>query len=188
MKCKKCGTQVGDQAKFCPVCGEPLHSENFGGEPPKAPNPPRPDYNGQNAGSGYQYGDGQYGGQRPTGGRYRAPITSRSIPMAIVLSIITCGIYGIYWLYCLVNDLNTASGRENDTSGGMVILFSIITCGIYSLVWNYSAGAKVGDIQEFDGRPRDGYLGGLYLLLSLFGFSIVNIALIQNELNKVAGL
>ena len=188
MKCKKCGTQVDDQAKFCPVCGEPLHSENFGGEPPKAPNPPRPDYNGQNAGSGYQYGDGQYGGQRPTGGRYRAPITSRSIPMAIVLSIITCGIYGIYWLYCLVNDLNTASGRENDTSGGMVILFSIITCGIYSLVWNYSAGAKVGDIQEFDGRPRDGYLGVLYLLLSLFGFSIVNMALIQNELNKVAGL
>ena len=188
MKCKKCGTQVDDQAKFCPVCGEALHSENFGGEPPKAPNPPRPDYNGQNAGSGYQYGGGQYGGQRPTGGRYRAPITSRSIPMAIVLSIITCGIYGIYWLYCLVNDLNTASGRENDTSGGMVILFSIITCGIYSLVWNYSAGAKVGDIQEFDGRPRDGYLGVLYLLLSLFGFSIVNMALIQNELNKVAGL
>ncbi len=188
MKCKKCGTQVDDHAKFCPVCGEALHSENFGGEPPKAPNPPRPDYNGQNAGSGYQYGGGQYGGQRPTGGRYRAPITSRSIPMAIVLSIITCGIYGIYWLYCLVNDLNTASGRENDTSGGMVILFSIITCGIYSLVWNYSAGAKVGDIQEFDGRPRDGYLGVLYLLLSLFGFSIVNMALIQNELNKVAGL
>lgn len=188
MKCKKCGTQVDDHAKFCPVCGEALHSENFGGEPPKAPNPPRPDYNGQNAGSGYQYGGGQYGGQRPTGGRYRAPITSRSIPMAIVLSIITCGIYGIYWLYCMVNDLNTASGRENDTSGGMVILFSIITCGIYSLVWNYSAGAKVGDIQEFDGRPRDGYLGVLYLLLSLFGFSIVNMALIQNELNKVAGL
>ena len=188
MKCKKCGTQVDDRAKFCPVCGEPMYSENFGGEPPKAPNPPRPDYNGQNAGSGYQYGGGQYGGQRPTGGRYRAPITSRSIPMAIVLSIITCGIYGIYWLYCLVNDLNTASGRENDTSGGMVILFSIITCGIYSLVWNYSAGAKVGDIQEFDGRPRDSYLGVLYLLLSLFGFSIVNMALIQNELNKVAGL
>lgn len=169
MKCKKCGTEVDNRAKFCPVCGEPMGV----GQAPQAPQPPRPNY------SSSDYGHS---------GGYRAPITSRSIPMAIILSIITCGIYGIYWLYCLVNDLNTASGRENDTSGGMMILFSIITCGIYSLVWYYTAGAKVADIEEYDGRPRDGYLGILYLLLSLFGFSIVNMALIQNELNKVAGL
>ncbi len=169
MKCKKCGTEVDNRAKFCPVCGEPM---GFG-QAPQAPQPPRPNYSA-----------GDY--DRSSG--YRAPITSRSIPMAIILSIITCGIYGLYWQYHLVNDLNSASGHENDTSGGMVILFTIITCNIYGLFWDYTAGSKVGEIQEFDHRPRDGYLGILYLVLDLVGFGVVSMALIQNELNKVAGL
>ena len=175
MKCKKCGNEMPEGSKFCGVCGEPVSggSQSFGGEPPRAPQPPRPSYSHQDYGRG---------------NNYRAPITARSIPMAIILSIITCGIYGIYWLYCLVNDLNTASGHEGDTSGGMVILFSIVTCNIYGLYWYYTAGSKVGEIQEYDGRPRDTYLGVLYLVLDLLGFSIINMALIQNELNKVAGL
>ena len=45
----------------------------------------------------------------------------RSVGIAILLSIITCGIYGIYWMICLVNELNTASDRPGDTSGGVVI-------------------------------------------------------------------
>lgn len=170
MKCKKCGTEVRDDAKFCSVCGAPMQDDNpFSGQVPQAPEPVRPNAN-------------------PSGGSYRAPISSRSIPVAIILSIITCGIYGLYWTYCLVNDLNTASGHEGDTSGGMVILLSIITCNIYGLYWYYIAGGKVGEIQEYDGRNRDTMLGILYLILSFIGFSIVSMALIQNELNKVAGL
>ena len=169
MKCKKCGTEVDDRAKFCPVCGEPL----VFGDAPQAPQPPRPNYAAGNSGNS---------------GGYRAPITSRSIPLAIILSIVTCGIYGLYWMYCLANDLNTARGHEQDTSGGLVVLFSIITCGIYGLYWYYTAAGKVGEVQEFDRRPRDSSLGILYLLLALFGFSIVSMALMQNELNKVAGL
>ena len=111
----------------------------------------------------------------------------RSVGMCVVLSIITCGIYGIYWYYCLNEDINEVTGRPG-TSGGMVILFSIITCNIYGLFWDYTAGNKVGEIQEYDGRTRDSYLGILYLLLDFFGLGIVTMALIQNELNKVAGL
>ena len=33
-------------------------------------------------------------------------IQERNIVTCIILSIITCGIYGIYWEICLVNDLN----------------------------------------------------------------------------------
>ena len=123
----------------------------------------------------------------PTGG-YRAPISRRSIAVSIVLSIVTCGIYTLYWLYCLVTDLNTASGEVEDTSGGLVILLSIVTCSIYQLYWFYKAGAKVNKICYLDGRPQDSSAGILYLILSLFGFGIVSMALIQNELNKVADL
>lgn len=37
-------------------------------------------------------------------------MTHRSIGLSIVLTIITCGIYGIYWFITLTNDSNVASG------------------------------------------------------------------------------
>ncbi len=122
--------------------------------------------------------------ERSTG--YRAPVVRRSIALAIILSFVTCGIYMLYWIYCVVTDLNLASGEVDDTSGGMVILLSIVTCNIYMLYWYYKAGSKVNQIRYLDGNMQDGSLGILYLLLSLFGFGFVSLALIQNELNRVA--
>lgn len=113
-------------------------------------------------------------------------IQERNIVTCIILSIITCGIYGIYWLICLVNDLNVAADTPNDTSGGMVFLLGLITCGIYTLYWMYKAGEKVQAAQTKRGLPSDSNSGILYLILSLVGFSIVSYCLIQNELNKMA--
>ena len=117
---------------------------------------------------------------------YRAPIMRRSIPVCIILSIITCGIYALYWLYCVVTDLNAASGETGDTSGGGVVLLGIVTCGIYTIYWYYKAAGKVNRIREMNGMPQDSSLSILYLILALFGFGIVSMALIQDELNKVS--
>ena len=51
-------------------------------------------------------------------------IERRNIAVCIVLTLVTCGIYGIYWIVCLTNDVNTVSGDVNGTSGGMVVLGS----------------------------------------------------------------
>ena len=48
-------------------------------------------------------------------------IERRNIAVCIVLTLVTCGIYGIYWIVCLTNDVNTVSGDVNGTSGGMVV-------------------------------------------------------------------
>ena len=37
---------------------------------------------------------------------------NRSIPLCIILSIVTCGIYMLYWFVVLTDDLNYASGRD----------------------------------------------------------------------------
>lgn len=118
--------------------------------------------------------------------RLPTPIRKRSIVTCILLSIVTCGIYGIYWTVCLVNDLNTASGTPQDTSGGVVFLLSLVTCGIYMYYWMYKAGEKVSVIQRRQGRMNSENNGLLYLLLSIFGLSIVSYCLIQSELNQVA--
>ena len=44
-------------------------------------------------------------------------IQKRDIAICIILSLVTCGIYGLYWLSCLADDVNTVSDNPGDTSG-----------------------------------------------------------------------
>ena len=62
-----------------------------------------------------------------------------------MLSIITCGIYGIYILYGYVKDLNKVcegDGRESKNYI-VVLLLSMVTCGIYGLYWWYVQGERL---------------------------------------------
>ena len=118
-------------------------------------------------------------------GGCQSPIQSRNIAVCVILSIVTCGIYGIYWFICMVNDLNYVSDHPDDTSGGVVFLLSLITCGIYGIYWFYKAGEKVSYIKSRTTGYPDSSTGILYLILALLGLQIINYCLIQNELNKV---
>ncbi len=110
-------------------------------------------------------------------------IQQRNIAVCIILSIVTCGIYGLYWLVCLTNDTSTAAGTEG-TSGGMVLLLTIVTCNIYSLYWGYKQGEKIDMAKQKKGMPSSNS-NVLYLLLCLF-VPVVAWALMQNELNNLA--
>lgn len=111
-------------------------------------------------------------------------VKNRNIVMCIILSIITCGIYGIIWMINMANDLNTVS-KEQDTSGGMVFVFSLITCGIYGLFWIYKAGRKLDIAATTHGYPAKNQ-SVLFLILSIVGLGIIPYCLIQNELNSYA--
>lgn len=104
----------------------------------------------------------------------------RSVGMCIVLSIVTCGIYLFYWIYCVHNDVQEVSGQPMGVSGGMVIVLTIITCGIYGIYWNYKMGQM---LDQAKGQPN-GYSGLVYMVLSIFGLDIISLALMQSELNR----
>lgn len=106
----------------------------------------------------------------------------RSLPVSIVLTIVTCGIYGIYWFITLTDEVNYLAKQE-DTSGGMAFVFTLITCGIYGIYWAYRMGQKVSVLKEQrTDRGSDDSL--VYLILSIFGLSIIVYALVQNEINN----
>ena len=67
-------------------------------------------------------------------------IKKRNVAVAILLSIVTCGIYAIYWQVCLVNDVNKVKEDENAKSGIVVFLLSLVTCTIYWLYWVFKTG------------------------------------------------
>ena len=79
-------------------------------------------------------------------------VTERSIPLCILFTIITCGIYGIYWMIVLNDEINPLAGEPQATSGGMVLLLSFVTCGIYGLYWicllYTSTGRCIKHLQE----------------------------------------
>ncbi len=99
----------------------------------------------------------------------------RNVGLAILFTIITFGIYGIYWFICLTNDSNTINPDEKTASGGLALLLSIVTFGIYGIYWSYKLGKKLTGS------------GTVYLLLSLFGLGIVDYVLAQIEINKKIG-
>ena len=100
----------------------------------------------------------------------------RNIFLCIILTILTCGIYGLVWLWCLNNELRVANNRK--TNSGTNFLFSILTCGIFFLVWNYKLGEEVEDA----GGKNEGVV---YLILCLFGLSLIALALAQSQVNKI---
>ena len=106
-------------------------------------------------------------------------VKKRNVVLCIIFSLITFGIYAIYWEVCLTNDTNKLSKYK--TAGGVAVIFlTIITLGVYAFYWFYMLGKKVGD---FD---KDSSEGGLYLILSLIGLGFVSEILAQSALNRYA--
>ena len=189
--CPHCGNEIDDRALFCPDCGamlagaaqesynQNLYGDHTYGQQASGEQPYGQQTYGQQAYGQQPYGQQGYGqpndyaSYRPTGG------TERNIVICIVLSIVTCGIYGIYWMVCLNDEINLLSGEPKPTSGVMVVVFSLITCGIYGLYWYYKMGNAVDRIKGTSSSS-----GILYLVLGIVGFGIVNYALMQDTVNK----
>lgn len=112
-------------------------------------------------------------------------IKKRSLAVCILLSIITCGIYYIFWFIGMVDDLNKISNNPNAKSGVVVFLLSLVTCGIYGLIWRYRAGEILDTAAVQRGLPATSK-SLLFLLLSIFGLSLIADAILQDEINKYA--
>lgn len=112
-----------------------------------------------------------------------SPIKERNIVVCILLSIVTCGIYGIVWFISLTDDMRYASGDQT-LSGGKAFLLTLVTCGIYGYYWAYKMGKATAIAKANRGMPADDN-SVLYLVLQFFGLAIVNYCIIQNDLNSM---
>ena len=108
----------------------------------------------------------------------------RNIVTAIILTIVTCGIYGIYWFIVITDDAKYAAKDDKIASGGVAFLFTLLTCGIYGIYWAYKMGELVAKAQEDRGMTAKNN-GVLYLVLELLGLGIIDYVLIQNDLNEI---
>lgn len=110
--------------------------------------------------------------------------TQGNIAIDIVLTLVTCGIYGLFWQNRLFKAANMLLGEERFSFWPWFLL-SLVTCGIYNCYIQYQLGDALhqGLVKEGGlGNPNLAFLG---LLLSIFGLQIISMAIEQNELNQL---
>ena len=115
-------------------------------------------------------------------------VKEKSIGLCVVLSIVTCGIYGIYWLYTIAHDLNDLCESQNQEKGaepGLVVVLGIVTCGIYSIYYLWKAGKMVSSLTRSNGHhPSDDSI--VLMVLSILQLSLVSYCILQSHINGFA--
>lgn len=93
----------------------------------------------------------------------------------VLFSILTCGIYGLYFRYQLNKEINQMTGPEpGQISPGVAIVLMIVTCGIYEFYWVYQMGLRIDRLSDANGIAREDSASG-YLLWDLTSFFTLGI-------------
>lgn len=74
-------------------------------------------------------------------GEVRDPI------MVTVLSLVTCGMYNLYWLYMAIEEVNKGLGEER-FSFFKELGLSIITCGLYAFYFYWQFSNAIVELQQ----------------------------------------
>ena len=106
-------------------------------------------------------------------------IKQRNIVTAILLTLITCGIYGIYWVIMLAREAVSVKDPEDSALLEIVLMLFLPFLGFFL------AEKKLAEGCAAKGIPHDDR-SIIYLILGLLGLGIVNFCMMQNDLNGLA--
>ena len=178
MFCGNCGTQLSDGEKFCPKCGAPV--QETGNDEVKgfsADNAGQTTNAYSNANVNMNAGAAANNGFAYTAQMPAMPLkTDRSLLIYVLLSIVTCGIYGWIFIYQLIQDVNIACDGDGDETPGFLMFFllTFVTCGVYGYVWYYKLGNRLQNNCARYGQPtNDG--GTAVLLWMVFGVLLCGV-------------
>lgn len=107
-----------------------------------------------------------------------------SIPLYLLLTILTCFLFNLYWNYKQMQACNYLLGRQEFGFLSWILL-TIITCGIYHLFYQYKMGAAINEIQDRNDLPFSEGLPVLSVVAALLGFGIVADCIHQHEINQI---
>ena len=103
----------------------------------------------------------------------------RNIVTCILLSLVTCGIYGIYWLVMLAKEAVSVKDPMDSGILEIVLMLFLPFLGFFLAEKKFAEGCAEKGIAHSDNSI-------LYLILGLVGLGIVSACMMQNDLNKLA--
>ncbi len=113
----------------------------------------------------------------------------RNIAWSLILSLLTCGVYGFAWFYLIGRDLRKRLGPDGPNAG-LDVFLTIMTCGLWGIYAAYRYPTLIDQIERQTGL-QESRLSLTCVLLSVFslwkvyGLGLISLALMQNQLNKI---
>lgn len=104
--------------------------------------------------------------------------TKRNIVVCILLTLVTCGIYGIYWAIMLAKEAVSVKDPADNGLLEIVLMLFLPFLGFFLAEKKFAEGCQARGIEHNDNSI-------LYLILGLVGLGIVNFCMLQNDLNKL---
>lgn len=108
-------------------------------------------------------------------------IERRSIATCVILTIVTCGIYGIFWAVKLGRESVSVKDGNDDGVLEIVLMIFLPFLGFYLAEKKFTEGCQNAGLPHEDKTLA-------YLLLGIFGLAIVDYCLMQNDLNKISDM
>lgn len=106
-------------------------------------------------------------------------IKNRNIVTAILLTVITCGIYGIYWIVMMTREAVSVKDASDNALLEIILMLFLAPVGLFMVEKKFAEGLAAKGIEHKENSI-------LYLILGFVGLGIVPLCMIQNDLNKLA--
>ena len=101
---------------------------------------------------------------------------------SIIFSLLTCGIYQIYWTFSLVKESLMFTNKRGDIRFEIILSILLPFIGLYLVERKFSEGCARQGIEHTDRSV-------VYSVLSIIPFgACLSLAFIQAELNKINGI
>ena len=102
-------------------------------------------------------------------------IKRKDFVTVLLLSLVTCGIYFLIFLYETNEDINRMVGNDGQAKdGATMIILTLVTCGIYYLYWIYVQGNRIKAVADCN-HIRCDETGTFYLVMELLSYCCCGI-------------
>ena len=106
-------------------------------------------------------------------------IIKKNIPLSVVLSVITLGVYAVFWVRSITDDIAKLEGGEVNSSFETALFFII---PFYAIFWLYKTGQKSAKL------AKDADMSKLFIVHAIFLLCFFSLALIQHQIHMAVGL
>jgi len=113
--------------------------------------------------------------------RSAIPVFKNDPVMVLVLGIVTCGLYLVYWNMKTAEVMNAVVGRELISPVIAIISGCCMPVNVY---FYYLCGQALGEMGELTGNPNLKEKSTLLLILGIF-FPMVSAMIIQGHINEI---
>ena len=110
----------------------------------------------------------------------------RSPALVLLFSIVTCGIYHVYWYFAVLYELRDVGHSPTGNDPWLDFLLAVVTLGLYGFYVDYRIGKVILELQAERGL-RENDTSIIAVVLDVVGLGVVASTLQQSELNTVWG-